>query len=57
VTNTAGYIGVLNQQLKETVPCQYQKIHYAIGSEKYYWSAILKNDKTHKYTKEGNRIN
>lgn len=57
VTNIAGYVGVLNPQLKEIVPCLYQKIHYAIGSEKYYWSAVLKNDETHKYTKEGKRIN
>jgi len=57
VTNIAGYIGVLNPQLKEIVPCLYKRIHGAIGSKKSYWLAILKNEEQHEYTKEGKRIN
>jgi hypothetical protein len=57
VTNIAGYTGVLNSQLKEIVPCLYKRIHGAIGSEKSYWLAVLKNETHHEYTKEGKRIN
>jgi hypothetical protein len=57
VTNKDGDVGLLNAQLKEIIPCQYKRIHEAVGAKKYYWWAILPNGEQHKYKKEGERIN